>query len=505
MEDLARQLWETLSQAATGYLPRLAAALAILLGFWLVALILAAATRGALRRTHIDDRIHRWVTGQSGEAEVDSERWVARGVYYLVMLFGLMAFFNALGLLMVADPLNRMLGSIMEYLPRLLSAGLLLGVALLVAMVVRLALTRLLEAARLDERLGESEDAEAAPVAGVSRSIAGAMYWLVLLLFLPLVLDALALEGLLQPLQTMLGQLLGFAPNLLAAALIMAVGWLAARIVRQVVTNLLRAAGVDRLGGATGVDSVVGGQGLSGLAGLLVYALILIPVAIAALDALQLAGISEPAGQMLNTMLQAIPAVLGAALILGIAYLAGRFVAGLARDLLARLGFDNILGHLGLGQAVRPGQATPSQIVGSLVLVVALFFASIEAARRLQMEALADLLVRFAEFGGHVLLGLVIFGFGLYLANLAARVIGASQPPERALLATAARVSILVLAGAMALREMGLAEEIINLAFGLLLGAVAVAAALAFGLGGRDAAARQVERWSSGSRGGGGA
>ena len=47
----------------------------------------------------------------------------------------------------------------------------------------------------------------------------------------------------------------------------------------------------------------------------------------------------------------------------------------------------------------------------------------------------------------------------------------------------------------MALRQMGLAEDIVNLAFALVLGALALAAAMAFGLGARDAAGRQVERW----------
>jgi hypothetical protein len=71
----------------------------------------------------------------------------------------------------------------------------------------------------------------------------------------------------------------------------------------------------------------------------------------------------------------------------------------------------------------------------------------------------------------------------------------ASGVAQAGLLAMAARVSSLVLAGAMALRQMGLANEIINLAFGLLLGAIAVAVALAFGLGGRELAARELEGW----------
>jgi hypothetical protein len=72
------------------------------------------------------------------------------------------------------------------------------------------------------------------------------------------------------------------------------------------------------------------------------------------------------------------------------------------------------------------------------------------------------------------------------------------QESDRAnagLLATVTRVVILVLAGAMALRQMDIANEIVNLAFGLLVGAVAVAVALAFGLGGRDSAMRLIEEW----------
>jgi uncharacterized membrane protein YedE/YeeE len=90
---------------------------------------------------------------------------------------------------------------------------------------------------------------------------------------------------------------------------------------------------------------------------------------------------------------------------------------------------------------------------------------------------------------------LIIFALGLYLAMLAVRTIQASGVAQASLLALAARLTILVLAGAMALRQMGFANEIINLAFGLLLGAVAVAVAIAFGIGGRDIAARELEEW----------
>ena len=121
--------------------------------------------------------------------------------------------------------------------------------------------------------------------------------------------------------------------------------------------------------------------------------------------------------------------------------------------------------------------------------------AAIEAARELGFNLLADLIARFTVFTGQVVLGLIIFGIGLFLANLAASTVRASGANQAGLLALAARVSIIVLAGAMALRQMGLADDIINLAFGLLLGSIAVAVALAFGLGAREIAARELGEW----------
>ncbi len=98
-------------------------------------------------------------------------------------------------------------------------------------------------------------------------------------------------------------------------------------------------------------------------------------------------------------------------------------------------------------------------------------------------------------FAGHIILGLVIFAIGLYIANLVAQKVLSSGSAQSGLLAMTARISIMVLAGAMALRQMGLANEIISLAFGLILGAIAVAIAIAFGIGGREIAGRKLEEW----------
>ena len=92
---------------------------------------------------------------------------------------------------------------------------------------------------------------------------------------------------------------------------------------------------------------------------------------------------------------------------------------------------------------------------------------------------------------------LFYFSIGLYLANLASKAIRSSASAQASLVSIIARVAILVLAGSIAIRYIGLANEIVNLAFGLILGAIAIAVAIAFGIGGREVAARKLEEWTA--------
>lgn len=482
-------------QLVGDYIPNLLGALAILIIGWLVALVVSVIVRRALRRTTLDNRLASWIVGEEEAKAFEVERWIAKGVYYLIMLFVLIAFFQALGLTIITEPLNQLLLQAFEFAPRLLGAGVLVLIAWIVARGLKLIVSRVLGIAKLDERLGRQAGLEEEEHVFLTQTLANAVYWLVLLLFLPAVLDALALQGLLEPIQGMINNILSFLPGIFAAGLILVIGWFVARIVQRIVANLLAAVGTDRLSEQVGLAAVLGKQRLSGFLGLVVYVLILIPVLIAALDTMALEAITQPATNMLDTILGALPAIFAAGLVVAIAYVVGRVVAGLITNLLAGAGFDAVLTRMGLGKEPAEGERTPSEIVGYLVLVAIMLFSSIEALRLLGFESVADIVTQFMAFASQVLLGLIIFAIGLYLANLAAKTVQASGAAQAGLLAMAARVSILVLAGAMGLRQMGLANEIINVAFGLLLGAIAVAVALAFGLGGRELAARELEEW----------
>jgi hypothetical protein len=460
-----------------------------------VSLLAAAAVQGGLRRTDVGNRVARWIAGEEGTQGVEVERLIGKGVQVFIMLFVLVAFFQALGLTLITEPLNRLLSQVFQFAPQVLGAGLLLLIAWIVASVLKLLILRVLTAARLDERLGNQAGLEEQQRVPLTKSLADAVYWLVFLLFLPAVLGTLALEGLLTPVQDMMNQVLRFLPNLFAAALILGAGWFIARIVQRIVANLLAAVGADGLSERVGLAHVLGPQRLSGILGQVVYILILIPVLIAALNGLALDAITRPASNMLTVILEAIPAIFAAGLLVTLAYMVGRVLSGLITNLLRGVGFDALLARVGLGGEPVEEKRMPSAIVGYLVVVAIMLFATIEAFRLLGFETVGDLVAQFMVFAGHIILGLIIFGIGLYLAHVASKTVLASRAAQAGLLAMAARVSIVILAGAMALRQMGLANEIINLTFGLLLGAAAVAVAIAFGLGGRDIAARQLGAW----------
>ena len=487
------ELWQQFIEVGRSYLFGLIAPLAILVLGWLVALVVSSGVRRLLRRADLDSRLGRWMSGEDSGATVAVTKWMSRVVYYLVMLFVLVAFFQSVGLTMVTGPLTEMLTDVFAYAPRLISAGVLLLVAWILASVLRFLIVKGLARARVDERLGESAEWQSGEGISVSGSIASAVYWLVFLLFLPAILSALALEGLLQPVREMLAEVVGFLPNLVASGAIILIGWFTARIVQRIATNLLAATSLDKAGASLG--SVLGEGSLSDLVGRVAYVLVLIPAVIMALDTLDMEAVSDPASAMLTSILEFLPALFSAGLVLLIAYLVGRLVAGLVAELLSRAGFDRILVTLGLSQDSGDREGAPAELVGRLVLISIMLFAAIEATDLVGFTTLSSLLTQVTVFGSQILLGLVIFGLGLYLANLVAATVKGRSAVQGPLLATVARVAILVLFTAMALRHVGVANDIITSAFILLLGAVAVALALAFGLGGREAAARQVEKW----------
>jgi len=474
--------------------------LGILVGGWVVARIVAFVVRRVLKRTNLDNRFAGTLAEEDGAPRLQIERWISTGVFWLIMLFVLIAFFQTVQLTAVSGPLSTLLDELLLAAPNLLGAVLILFVAWIIGSLAKLLVSRALRMTRFEERLGEQADLNE-DQADVGESLATGVFWLVFLLFLPAVLNTLGMQGLVAPVQAVVSDILGVVPNVIGALVLLVVGWFIARIVRQIVTNLLAATNLDRLGERVGVTGEGRTQPLSKIIGSVVYILVLIPAVIAALNSLEIEAISGPAISMLTTVVNAIPAFFGAAVILGVAYFAGRLVAGLVSNLLTGIGFNRLPGVLGLGMEPAEGQPTISEMVGYIVVVAVMLLAAVEAANLLGFDILAVMIADFTGFGLQALLALVIFAIGLYLANLTRTVVLSAAGEAATFTASLARIAVLVFVGALALQQLGIAGDIVNLAFGILLGAIGIATALAFGLGARDIAGRQVERWLASMQG----
>ena len=489
-QDLLNQL---LSLVGTNLL-NLLSALGILIIGWIVARLIAWGVFRLMKRTNLDNRLAGAIVEEDEKEtpRINIERWVSNGVFYLLMLFVLIAFFQTLQLTAVSGPLSALLDQFLAFAPQIIGALLILLVAWVIATIAKLLITRVLRMSKFDERVSDQADVESEKVS-VSDSLANGVFWLVFLLFLPAVLNTLGMQGLVEPVQGVVDQFLGAIPNIFAAAIIFVVGWFIARIVRQIVTNLLAATRLDSFSEQVGLSGT--DQSLSKIIGSIVYVLVLIPAVIAALNALQIEALSAPAVTMLTTVLNAIPAFFGAVIVLAVAYFAGKLVAGLVSNLLAGIGFDRLPELLGFKVERQEGQRSLSEIVGVLVVVAVMLLAATEAADILGLGIVATMVANFTSFAGQILLAVIIIGIGLYLANLAKNVIIAASGESSAFTANLARIAILVFAGALALQQLGVASEIVNLAFGILLGTIGVAAALAFGLGSREIAGKQTEEW----------
>lgn len=463
-------------------------ALAILIVGYIVARLVASIVRRLLKRTNVDNRLSTALKDDTGSPAINIEQLVPQVVFWIVILFVLVAVLQKLNLPAVATPINALLEQITTvYLPRFGGAMLLFAIAWLIARTLKFLVLRAGAILKVDERLTRYAALSEGERVSVTQSLATAVFWFIFLLFLPSVLTKLGINEIADPVEQMFGQVFAYIPNVFGALILFAVGWLIARIIRQIINNLLASLGVDNFGLRLGLS---GERSLSRLAGTTIYTFIMLFTIVAALDKLAIEAISGPATLMLTTILNAVPDLVGAVLVLTVSYFVGRMVASLITDMLTTLGVNGVPEKLGFKLG---GGRTLSQWIGYLLLVGVMLFAAVSAAEILGFTFLADILTTFTGFLGQVVLAAITFSIGLYLANMAYQVILSTGGAT--FTASIARLAILVLAGAMGLRQLGIADDIVNMAFGILLGALGIAAALAFGLGSREIAGREVERF----------
>ncbi|MEM9823563.1 MAG: mechanosensitive ion channel, partial [Bacteroidota bacterium] len=341
----------------------------------------------------------------------------------------------------------------------------------------------------LDERIGKNMKVNFR----IDRFVAKLVYYLVLLYVLLLVLDTLGIENVLEPLQNMVNEFLGFLPNVIGAGIIGFAGYVMATIISEAVGLLA--------GSLEKVSEKIGWKGsvsLTKIAKQLIFIFVFLPILVVALDTLKMEAISRPLINMLNTLLAAIPNIIAAAIILTLFFIGGQYLVKIITDLMKNLGVDTLAPKMGISSMI--GEETSlSQLFGNIAFFFLMFAGIISATEKLEMAAISNILNDIFHLSGKIFLGMIIMAFGSFIANKAADTLARSE--DNAWLSALARFAILGIFIAIALSTMGIGQNIVNLAFGLTLGALAVAFALSFGLGGRAAAGKHMEHLLSKFRG----
>lgn len=493
MQEFMETTWKMITDS--NILSLLSALLALVAG-WLIATIASRLTSKGLQKIGLGRSLAVCLPEEEAEKAVRIEKFISGIVYYLILLIAVLACLTALNLTEAADPIREFVNKVTGYIPHVLAALVLLFLAWVLATALRYVSLTAVKAFKLDEKVNQYVDTDGKE-SQLGSTIANVVYWLTFLFFAPAILRALEITGITEPLETMIGKILRFMPNLVTAAGIAFVGLFLANLVRKVVTSTLTALNIDALGEKAGVHKLFDQKSLSKLTGFIAYVLIAVPVVIAALDVLRIEKLSDSLKSLLDNILYAASNILGAGLLLFAAYIVGCFIAGLVIQLLENFGFNKLMTAVGCPGNEEKG-LSPAKVVGKLTLIAILFLAAIAACELLHFEKLASLLRDFIPFAGNLLVGVIVFIIGIFLANLAADTIK-SKGFESRVFTLMIKVIVLVFAGAVALHRMEIGGEIVKIAFAIVFGTAGIAAAaafaLAFGLGGRDFAAKKLEEW----------
>ena len=366
-----------------------------------------------------------------------------------------------------------------------IKAVLLLILALIVAKIAKSLIVKLLTKTKISyllEKTGKLETQET-----IISFVGKLIYLLVFLLFVPGIFECLGMNAVSSPILNVLNTMWGYLPNVLAAAVILCVGFFVAKLVRELLVPVFDKIKVNRLQEKAGME-VADSAKLSNTLAYIVYVLILIPVIITALRVLNISAISDPAIAMLNIIFTYIPSILAALVIIVIGCMVAKFAGNIVKSLIASAGLDAKLASLLDGKA---GKFELSKTIGMTVQIIMIVFFAVESLNVLHLQVVTNIGAAVIGYLPYVLAAVLIL-IACYVCNAIAQ--KALKKNGHTTYAVACQCAIYLIGGFMVLSELGIAKEIVNTVFIVIVAAVAVAFAISFGVGGREFAGRSLKK-----------
>ena len=337
------------------------------------------------------------------------------------------------------------------------------------------------------------------------RLIGSLTFLVVFLLFLPAVLSALGLEGVSGPISDFASAFTEYLPRIIAAGLLIFVGVFLGGILSEVLSGILAKCGVDNLidklrskrkkraaGSAEGEENgAVSGDSrgirISDITGKIVKVLVILVAIVEAMAVLNIEAISAPAISVIESVFGVIPELILAGIVIAV----GAVIATLAAELIESLCYGiDLDGSVSRLMPKMKSGISLTRVISCAVRWIIVLFIIAEGARILGLTVVLELASGLIAYAPMVIKAVLIAVAALLGAGLADKAL--TKAGARAA-AAVARTIIYVVAAFMILSQLGFASVIVNYAFIITLSALAVAFAVAFGIGGRDFAKRALE------------
>lgn len=395
---------------------------------------------------------------------------------------------------------NGVVNNMIGFIPNILKALILLLIAWGVAVLAKKIVEKLLLKTNMDSHLSKGKQPHDIKTGKEKvQSISKIVYFLVFILFLPSILDALDMNSVSGPISNMMNNLLGFIPNLIGAGIILFIGYFIAKILRDLTKTLLTTANIDKyyqklmpdVGSKPEMD-VENQNTIADVLSKVVFGIVLIPVITVALETLKIQSLTEPIVLILNQVLMMIPNIFVAIILIVLGYYIAKFVGQLLESLLYSMGIENIYNWADEKTDTDIPRFNISKTIGNVVKFLIMLFITVEALRVLKLDVLNTIGYAIISYIPLILSGILIIGAGIFGGYFVEGLIKKyANSPFSAMIA---KYVIIVFAIFMTLEQIKFASTIVNIAFLLILGGLSVAFALSFGLGGREFAKRQLEK-----------
>jgi hypothetical protein len=358
-----------------------------------------------------------------------------------------------------------------------ISALIIIIIGWFIAGILKRVLTKVVKKTGVDDSLGGK--------VSLAKLIGKLVYYIIMIFVFMLALDKLGMTSVLEPVKELLNGFTGYIPNIIGAGLVGYIGYMLATIVSELVG--LSGDTIQKFSPKLRLPENIN---LTTILKKVVFIFIFIPLLIQALNILNMDVISDPASSILNEFFSAIPKILVATIILIVFVVGGKFLSSLIKELLESLQLNSILEKANLGAIV--GKTDVAKVISSIVYAFIIIFGLMTATDKLEFTQLSELMNTIVELGGNILFGLIILAIGNFIANLASKTFMKSD--NNVFVGGIIKAAILAIFLAIGLGRMGIADSIINMAFGITLGAIALTVVLSFGLGGREAAGKQMTK-----------